>query len=168
MKNVFLVSLICYSLSSFGQDLSTEELTSLIQEKDHLIFDKAFNNCETEVLQTLIHEEAEFYHDMVGKTNGKADFIANMENGLCGGNMPYKPMRVLDEKSNQVFPLYNRGTLYGAVQTGKHRFYAKEGDKEPYFTSVADFTHLWELEDGNWKLKRVISYNHLTKEDKAP
>jgi len=41
MKNVFLISLICYSLASFGQDLSTEELTSIIQEKDHLIFDKA-------------------------------------------------------------------------------------------------------------------------------
>ena len=168
MKRLILVSLIFYTLSSFGQQLSVAELTSIIQEKDQQIFEKAFNNCETVVLKNIIAEEAEFYHDMAGKTEGKANFITSIEKGICGGSMPYKPMRVLEEESHQVFPLYSQGTLYGAVQTGIHRFYAKEADKEPYFTSIANFTHLWELEEGAWKLTRVISYNHLTTEEKNP
>ncbi len=58
--------------------------------------------------------------------------------------------------------MHNGGTVYAVLQIGKHQFFANEEGKEEYFTSVADFSHLWILENGKWKLKRVLSYNHLT------
>jgi len=162
----YLINLILFlgSFSLVAQTLSTEELTKILLQKDSLIFDRAFNNCETEVLEDLISQDATFYHDQAGITEGKDNFIESIKHGICGGNMPYKPSRVLDKASHQVFPMYDNGTLYAAIQTGKHRFYAKEVGKEKYFTSVADFTHLWQLEEGVWRLKNVLSYNHLTSE----
>jgi hypothetical protein len=32
--------------------------------------------------------------------------------------------------------------------------------KDLYQTGSAKFTHVWILEDGNWKLKTVLSYYH--------
>ena len=74
--------------------------------------------------------------------------------------MSYKPRRELVEGSLKVYLLKNNGVLYGAVQMGIHKFYAIEKDKPEYLTSTAKFTHLWKLENGEWKLSRVISYDH--------
>ncbi|MEQ8523163.1 hypothetical protein [Gracilimonas sp.] len=54
----------------------------------------------------------------------------------------------------------DNGELYGAIQRGEHEFYILEPGKEMYKTGFARFTHLWLLEDGEWILKRVLSYDH--------
>ena len=71
-----------------------------------------------------------------------------------------KPIRKLVDGSLDVFPLYNEGILYGAIQNGVHEFYIKEPDKELYKTNIAPFTSLWIIEENQWKLKRVLSYDH--------
>ena len=81
-----------------------------------------------------------------------------IKNGLC--KMDYKATRELVAESLKVYPMKNQGKLYGAIQTGEHRFYAKYPDKEKVLTSTALFSHLWLLEDGEWKLSRVLSYDH--------
>ena len=156
MKYLLLFILLPISSMLQGQ----EDLSQIIAARDSLIFERAFNNCETAVLEKIIYEDAEFYHDQVGITKGKEAFINNVKNGLCSNQMPYKPIRVLDKHT--IFPLYNNGVLYGIIQRGKHSFYAKEEGKEMYFTSQADFNHLWLLENDEWKLKQVLSYNHVT------
>lgn len=60
----------------------------------------------------------------------------------------------------RVYQLKNNGQIYGAVQSGTHQFYIKEPAKAPYLTSRGKFTHLWMFEEGQWKLKRVLSYDH--------
>ena len=62
--------------------------------------------------------------------------------------------------------LRNGGEIYGAIQNGKHRFYGEENNRPKYLTSTADFTHLWVIEEENWKLKRVLSFNHKEAENK--
>ena len=54
----------------------------------------------------------------------------------------------------------NNGELYGAIQKGKHNFQEKQNGKL-ITVGIADFTHLWILESNIWKLKRVLSYNHM-------
>ena len=118
-----------------------------------------FNTCDITQFENLISDDFEFYHDRSGITSSKAAFIVSMRDGLC--KMDYKARRELVENSLEVFPLENNGVLYGAIQTGNHRFYALEKDKPEYLSSVARFTHVWLLEDGLWKLSRGLSYDHI-------
>ena len=82
-----------------------------------------------------------------------------MQNGICNPNNVTTSRRELVDSSLDVFPLYNNGQLYGALQNGVHKFYETTNGKE-VAGSIAKFSHLWILEDGTWHLKRVISYDH--------
>ncbi len=112
----------------------------------------------------MVAENFEFYHDQSGITPNKTAFLETTRNGLC--KLPYRPRRELVKGSLVVYPLYKNGVLYGAIQMGKHRFFANEKDKPEYFTSIAKFTHVWLLENSEWKLTSVLSYDHQTKDEK--
>jgi CubicO group peptidase (beta-lactamase class C family) len=159
MKKIkILFSLLVLSITSFGQLEKSSDLYKLIKEKDSLLFTIGFNNCDIKQFENLVSENFEFYHDQEGITTSKVDFISGIKNGLC--KLKYKPKRVLDENTMGVYPLKNDGVLYGAIQTGIHNFYASESVNSEYLTSVAKFTHVWKLEDGNWKLTKGLSYDH--------
>lgn len=156
-----MCTVACWMLAVavFGQH-SKEEAQKLFREleqKDSLIFRLGFNKCDTTQFRTLLSDDFEFYHDQSGLQESKEQFIQNAPN-LC--KMSYKPSRELVEGSLQVFPLFSNGTLYGAIQMGVHEFYGEQSGKPKYLTSTAKFTHLWIIEDGNWKLKRILSYDH--------
>lgn len=157
-KHFILISILFLTILANAQVEKSSELYKTIKEKDSLLFNIGFNNCDIIQFKKLVSDNFEFYHDQSGITSSKIQFIKSIENGLCKLN--YKPKRVIDEKSIDIFPLNNNGVLYGAIQTGTHSFYAIEKNKEEYLTSVAKFTHLWILENGNWKLSKGLSYNH--------
>lgn len=139
------------------QDELHQKVFKELELNDSLLFDLGFNQCDTNQIRNLVSEDFEFYHDQAGITGSKKSFIESIA-GLC--NLDYKPIRKLDLNTLEVNLLKTNGKLYGALQKGKHEFYAKENNKPLYLTSTADFIHLWILENGEWKLKRVISYNH--------
>lgn len=147
--------------SSIADPLSLEIFDQL-KIQDSLLFEFGFNQCDTEQVKKLISDDFEFYHDQSGITESKKAFVESVPN-LC--NMEYKPIRKLDPTLLSVNVLKNNGEVYGAIQQGKHSFYAKETDKPIYLTSTAEFMHLWILENQEWKLKRVLSYNHQSPED---
>ena len=155
---IFFFFLIISSLTTFGQVDKTSVLYKTIKEKDSLLFNLGFNNFDIKQFENLIDENFEFYHDQSGITNSKEEFISGIENGLC--KLPYKPRRILSENLMEVYPLERNGVLYGAIQTGIHNFYAVEENKSEYLTSVAKFTHVWILENGDFKLSKGLSYNH--------
>lgn len=157
-KHFALIILLLISIVSTAQVDKTTELYNIIKEKDSLLFNIGFNNCDITQFKKLVSPDFEFYHDQAGITNSKSEFILGIENGLC--KLAYKPKRVLDEKSLEIYPLKKNGVLYGAIETGIHSFYAIEKNKEEYLTSVAKFTHLWVLENGSWKLSKGLSYDH--------
>ena len=134
------------------------ELFQTLKAQDSLLFNVGFNTCDIGQFEMLMSKDMEFYHDQSGITGSKAAFITGVKDGLC--KLDYKARRELVEGSLQVFPMNSSGTLYGAIQTGQHRFYAKYPDKEEVLTSAAKSTHLWQLEEGGWKLTRVLSYDH--------
>jgi CubicO group peptidase (beta-lactamase class C family) len=159
MKKYFLsIRLLLLTTIISAQIDTSTTLYKTIKEKDSLLFNIGFNTCDITQFKKLVSDNFEFYHDKAGITNSKSDFVIGIENGLCKLN--YKPKRVLDKKSLEIYPLKQNGVLYGVIQNGTHRFYAIEKNKEEYLTSVAKFTHLWILENGIWKLKRGLSYDH--------
>jgi CubicO group peptidase (beta-lactamase class C family) len=157
-KHFILIPLLLLTILANAQVGKSSELYKTIKEKDSLLFNIGFNNCDITQFKKLVSDNFEFYHDQGGITNSKSEFIQSIENGLC--RLDYKPKRVLDIKSLEIFPLKKNGVLYGAIETGIHSFYAIEKKQEEYLTSIAKFTHLWILENGNWNLNKGLSYDH--------
>jgi hypothetical protein len=124
--------------------------------KDAELFDAIFNKCNIERLGELITEDFEFYHDKSGQVAKSGKEFVDSIRGMCERQTKgtdYRARRVLQRNSLEVYPLNN----YGAVQMGIHRFYPLIKGKS---NEVAKFTHLWKKENGEWKLARVVSYNH--------
>lgn len=157
-RQIFLFFLVISRLTTFGQVEKSSELYKSIEIKDSLLFNVGFNNCDIKQFEILVSENFEFYHDQSGITNSKAEFISGIQNGLC--KLTYKPKRILANNKMEVYPLEKNGVLYGAIQTGNHNFYAVEESKAEYLTSVAKFTHVWILENGDFKLSKGLSYDH--------
>jgi hypothetical protein len=154
------VALLLFPFWCSAQDLPSG-LTQIIRTQDSLLFDVGFNTCDVSQFERLLSDDFEFYHDKSGITPTKAAFVAGIRDGLCTN--PYHPLRKLVQGSETIYPLYDGATLYGAIQVAKHRFY-EQVDGIPQFRSVARFDHLWLLENGEWKLKRSLSYDHQTQE----
>jgi hypothetical protein len=140
------------------------ELFKTLKAKDSILFKIGFNKCEVEKSAELMYDDLEFYHDKGGITNSKEEFVKTMKDGLCREDNPNKVYRFLVEESLEVFPMYNNGELYGALQNGKHFFSPDETMTYEKSDNYALFSHLWIIEDNEWKIKRVISYNHTSKE----
>jgi len=165
IKLTFFCAVLFLSINNLNaQEKQDSELFKIIKAKDDLLFNVGFNTCDISQFENLLSENFEFYHDLSGTTLSKASFIKDFKNGLCKPN--YKTRRELVEGSLEVYPLKNNGVLYGAIQIGKHRFYEFEKDKTKRFASIAKFTSLWKLEDGNWRLTRCLSYDHQTVDSK--
>jgi CubicO group peptidase (beta-lactamase class C family) len=157
-KHFLLIPLLFFTIIATAQADKSTELYKTIKEKDSLLFIVGFNTCDIKQFENLLSENFEFYHDQAGISNSKEIFISGIKNGLC--QLTYKPKRILAENTMEVYPLENNGILYGVIQTGVHNFYAVEDDKSEYLTSVAKFNHVWLLENNEWKLNKVLSYDH--------
>jgi hypothetical protein len=138
-----------------------QKVFNQLKIKDSLLFDAVFSSCDTAIVKSLISTDFEFYHDKSGVSSSDTSFVHSIT-GLCESE--YKPSRALEPGSLEIYLMKNNGVLYGVVQSGKHIFYETPPGKEKHLTSTAYFTHLWLLENGNWKLKRVLSYNHQVPE----
>lgn len=136
-----------------------QALFNLIKEKDSLLFQIGFNQIDTLEIVKLTATDFEFYHDEHGIIETKSAFVKSI-NSLR--ELPFKTWRTLIDGSMEVFPLYkdNRQVLYGAIQHGIHEFHQQIEGEDVQKTNTAKFTHLWMIENGDWKLKRVLSYDH--------
>ncbi|WP_341903447.1 nuclear transport factor 2 family protein [Fluviicola taffensis] len=162
LLKLFLV--ICFVGSSAIASAQVErssELYQTILSKDSLLFTIGFNTCDISQFESLLSEHFEFFHDTDSISN-RSQFLTGIRNGLCKSPATYQSRRELVSGSTEVFPLYKKGKLYGAIQHGRHRFYENIQGKPERFASEARFTHVWILEDGVWKLNKGLSYDHQT------
>lgn len=163
MRPLIIFILLLQSVPSlYAQIDKSSDLFRTLKSQDSLLFNIGFNACDTKKFENIISENFEFYHDQAGLTNTKLAFIENVKSNVC--NLNYTAKRVLDEKSLDVYPLEKNGVIYGAIQQGVHSFYAIENGKPEHLTSIANFTHVWMFENGNWRLSRGLSYNHRSNE----
>lgn len=160
MTKYLLASILCIltSLAS-AQEEKDQELYRLILSKDSLLFTVGFNTCDISQFEHLLSGQFEFFHDKGGRSD-RQKFLTDLKNGLCGSPDTYQSRRELIPGSSRVFPLHENGIVYGAIQYGEHRFYENMPGQPERFASTAKFTHVWILENGTWKLKTGLSYDH--------
>ncbi len=156
---IILIAILFAGSAGFAQVDTDSDLFKQLKKMDEEIFDKGFNLRDTAATRAAIHEDFEFYHDQSGIEDDKEEFLRTIQQNICN-NPEGKPIRKLVEGSLQVFPLYNNGTLYGAILMGDFKFFFRESDGSMRFTTAAKFTSVWILTNGEWKLKRALSYDH--------
>jgi hypothetical protein len=137
----------------------SQELFEAIAANDKALFDAVFDTCDLNVLKRLVADNFEFYHDKDGlnETSG-AHFIEDIGKHCdrIKQGVDFRARRQLVPGTMAVYPLNN----YGAVETGSHNFYALEDGKPDRMTESAQFLQIWKNENGQWKITRVVSYDH--------
>jgi hypothetical protein len=118
---------------------------------DSVMFN-AFNSHDLDKLKATFSEDLEFYHDK----GGLADYKQSMENfkSLFERNKNTGLRRDMVKGSLEVYPIKN----YGAVEICSHRFCHVENGKDDCGTFKNIM--IWQKKDGQWKVTRVISYDH--------
>ena len=153
---LFLVCLLPFG-GLVGQK-EIEKMSATILQKDSLFW-TVYNTCATDRYKEFFSEDVEFYHDKGGMMHGLDSLVASAKRNLCGINN-FRLRREAVEGSVKVFPLQKSGVIYGAILSGEHVFYILEKGKEPKLDGLAKFTHLWLLQNGEWKMTRILSYDH--------
>lgn len=152
------VMVFYFSFNCVAQESQNSALFLELKKQDSVFFERSFNQCDMAYLEKTVASDLRFYHDKGGHQD-RATFFTNMKNNICSGTNR-KPIRKVDERSLTVYPLYDDGKLYGAIQSGIHYFYIREAGKEDVSTNVARFTSVWILDKDSWKLRDVLSYDH--------
>ncbi|PHR56286.1 MAG: DUF4440 domain-containing protein [Robiginitomaculum sp.] len=139
---------------------ASSDLYKTIMAKDHALFKVAFYDCDETGYNKLLSESFEFYHDKGGATLNKAEFIKSSRERRCEKEVGLK--RKLITESMKIYPLYKNNELYGAVQTADHDFYIRDQDGASKLVETATFTHLWLMQEQEWKISRALSFNHIS------
>jgi hypothetical protein len=160
----FLFAFYVILTSSFNAnpDNSSPASTALYETialQDSSVFATIYT-CNPARNNAFLSEDFEFYHDKTGIITSKKEFMEVLEKNYCNGGSELRTRRELVEGSMRVYPLNNAGKAYGAVQTGEHRFYESTGSRNERLSGTAKFTHVWLHQNNEWKLSRVISYDH--------
>lgn len=149
--------LAVFSANVFAQT-EQQKLTATILHLDSAFWN-AYNNCDTTRFKNFLTDDVEFYHDKGGITMGATGLIQSLDKNICGV-ANYHLRREAVAGSVKVFPMEKGNEIYGAVISGEHLFYITQNGKPEYLDGDANFTHLWLLKNGVWKMARILSYNH--------
>lgn len=147
--------LLFFSIATFAQNTG---LQKTIRENDSLFW-VAYNHCDIDGMHRFVAEDVEFYHDKGGFQNGWQTFEQTTKRNLCG-RADWKIRREAVAGSVKIYPMESNGQVYGAIISGEHKFLITENGQPEYWSGVAKFTHLWTLENGFWKMKRILSFDH--------
>ena len=157
MKNLFLFLLsftICTSAFAQSQNetkvANTQiELFNKVANLDSLLF-AAYNTKNLDLMKTYFTNDLEWYQD----NGGLIDFEKVFINFKSIFQRDYDLKRNLIRESLEVHPIEG----YGAIEIGKHQFKHIENGKLEIGTFK--FLMIWKNDNGNWKISRVISYDH--------
>ena len=157
MKNLFLFLLtftICTSAFAQSQKerkVATTQTTlfNKVANLDSSLF-AAYNSKNLNLMKAYFTKDLEWYQD----NGGLIDFEKVFSNFQSIFNRDYDLKRNLIRESLEVHPIEG----YGAIEIGKHQFKHIENGKLEIGTFK--FVMIWKNDNGNWKISRVISYDH--------
>ncbi len=160
-KHPFPVVVFLLFFATFITNGQDNEVVNLPNNLEEIIitldseFWKSYNACDLDQFRTFLTEDLEFYHDKAGLTTTSAKLMDQIANGLCSDEN-IRLRREAVDGSVQVYPLQH----YGAIITGEHVFYLREKGKTERLIEKAKFTHVWKFENEQWRMSRVLSFNH--------
>jgi Domain of unknown function (DUF4440) len=153
MKSVFRYILITLLLTGafniVNAQSAKDSLYKEIAHMDSVLFN-AFNTRDVEKFKSLFTGDLEFYHDKGGLTN--YEYTINSLKNVAKNNDGLR--RDLVKGSLEIYPIPG----YGAMQIGSHKFCHLENGKQDCGTFK--FVHIWQKKNGEWKISRVVSYDH--------
>lgn len=144
------------SINLFAQSDDRKTVRTILQRDS--LFWVAYNTCDTTTIGDFYTNDVEFYHDKIGFSKGKENIVSSFKKNLCTDNFHLR--REALDSTIKIFLLKNQDTIYGAIMSGEHFFYVAEKGKKERLDGWAKFTHTWILEDGVWKMTRLLSYDH--------
>lgn len=122
----------------------SQALHDTIATLDSIYFN-TYNTCNLALMDTLMAEDMEFYHDRGGLMTSKQDFLLSIRKNICD-----QVTREPAPGSIEVYPIHG----FGAIELGYHRFYNhKEKTASPY----SKYIIIWRRSNGRWQMTRIIS-----------
>ncbi|RYD58501.1 MAG: nuclear transport factor 2 family protein [Sphingomonadales bacterium] len=115
----------------------------------------AFNACDRARMAASLAPDIEFYHDKTGATVSRDAVVKSLMDGPCGT----KGLRVRRELVAGSLS-YNEVPGFGAILTGRHRFYAQRDGEPERLDGEARFAVVWRDVKGRLLMRRVLSYAH--------
>jgi hypothetical protein len=155
---IVILSMLSIHTQQASAQTAPDSVTAIILHLDSSFWN-AYNNCDTNAIKNYFMPDVEFYHDKGGITLGASALTQSLAKNLCS-NVNYHLRREAVPGTVKVYPLQDNNVFYGAVITGEHLFYITQNNKPELLDGDANFTHLWLLTDGVWKMSRILSYNH--------
>ncbi len=126
-------------------------LFDALARMDSILFDASFGSCDAARANAIFATDVEFYHDQMGVTAGE-QVRENTRRLTAACPRDRGVTRSVVPGSLRVYPVAH----YGAVQMGTHRF----DERGAAASTLTRFVHVWHLENGEWRLARVLSLDH--------
>ena len=151
--NLILILALAFFNTANAQEKKVAPISAAlykeIENMDAIMFD-AFNKQDFEKFKSLFTEDLEWFQDNSGLLSYETVFT-NFSNMFKNEN---KLTRKLVKGTLEVHPIKD----YGAIEIGVHEFRHIENGKEEIGTFK--FLMIWQKKDNQWKISRVISYDH--------
>lgn len=134
-------------------------LFDALAEMDRILFDASFVSCDATKANAIFADDVEFYHDQAGFSAGE-QVRENTRRLTASCPRDRGVQRTIVPGSLRVYPVAG----HGAVQMGFHRF----DERGAATSTLAKFVSVWRLQDGRWRLARVLSLDHRAVPAQAP
>lgn len=132
------------------------DLHAQIAEMDRVVFGAA-RACDEATLNRVFRDDVEFYHDVTGLTQSRERIVADIMRFCEDDGVGLR--RALVEESLEVHPVAG----FGAIQIADHVFFELVDGVEQQVGS-ARLVHVWQNDAGQWRLARVLSFDHAASE----
>lgn len=152
----FLSFIMTLTSSTIAQ--TKPSLDATIRKGDSLFW-QAYNTCDTGSFRKYLMNDVEFYHDKGGSYYGVEALVNSLKQNLCS-RTNFRLRRDPVPATIQVYPMEKNGEVYAAIITGDHKFFISEDGKPFRESGNAKFTHLWLRNGNEWKMSRILSYEH--------
>lgn len=139
------------TVADTANGLTAGPMFDALARMDSVLFDASFVSCDAKKANAIFTDDVEFYHDQTGLAVGKQ---VREDTRRLTASCPrgHGVTRTLIPGSLRVYPI--KGV--GAVQMGVHRF----DERGASTSTLTRFVHVWRLDDGVWRLARVLSLDH--------
>ena len=135
-------------------------LADEIRQADAEFFRAFFDTCDVDTVRRYVADDFEMIHDKGGiVTTSGAQFVQETVDKCKrqADGTDFLSTRKLVPGTLKVYPIQQDG----AIATGTHTFYAVKAGEPDRLTETGQFTVFWKQVDGQWKMVRALSYDHV-------